>query len=161
MSRPESWETIARALGARMANHAYCPEDHHPRTPATCPFCADLAAYERYVARAGRPAPIRGGTVAVHDVLGTAPVETVKSPPPEPQVDESGMKPCPGCGARIADRRLCCDPCWDRVPTNMPGFRRWRSSVRLARQVNDWHTLEGIFNAVRAWLVEHYRARVP
>jgi len=48
----DSWKTVALLLGARMKNHAYCPERHKPLRPDECPFCADLEAYLRFKAKA-------------------------------------------------------------------------------------------------------------
>ncbi len=66
MSRPESWESVARALASRLVYHANaCPVGFNPfgeldpagygerhRDPAehadTCPFCADTVAYRRF-----------------------------------------------------------------------------------------------------------------
>lgn len=63
---------------------------------------------------------------------------------------------CLGCGAQI-DEVICCDPCWDRVPTNLPGQPRWRSRLRGARQTRDWPAIDRIIVAVHAWLTAHPR----
>lgn len=79
MRRPESWEAVARALAARMEHQAnQCPQgqfvtdgegrgsyvgepgEFHMDAEAAaadgCPFCADTAAYHRFLARdAGVP----------------------------------------------------------------------------------------------------------
>lgn len=61
-----SWEALAHAMGERLANHAYScrsgynalgerdplhGEIHDPPMAYAeeCPFCADTAAYERYL----------------------------------------------------------------------------------------------------------------
>jgi hypothetical protein len=51
---PESWERIARALGARMAYQAeQCPNGDHEADieAATCPYCGDTIAYRRFASR--------------------------------------------------------------------------------------------------------------
>lgn len=70
MARGESWETVARALAARMVYHAHCDATTGGTTdsgipvgpPAHptiedgladgCPFCEDRAAYARFLAKA-------------------------------------------------------------------------------------------------------------
>lgn len=74
MTRPESWETVARALAARLAYQAdNCPEgynildagdlsslgdaaDRHvkPEDHPDCPYCSDTAAYRRFLAKVGK-----------------------------------------------------------------------------------------------------------
>lgn len=46
----ESWENIAHRLASRMMHHAYCSDCEETR-PDDCPFCADIEAYQRYVAK--------------------------------------------------------------------------------------------------------------
>jgi hypothetical protein len=50
-----SWRKIADGLAERLMHHAYCGErDHDPGAePDICPFCADIAAYDAYVAKGG------------------------------------------------------------------------------------------------------------
>lgn len=87
MTRPESWETVARALAARMEYQANnCPVGHYQsgegQSPGGfngeagvfhldadaaaedgCPFCADTVAYHRFLARdAGVPYAPRSTT---------------------------------------------------------------------------------------------------
>lgn len=48
-----NWCQVADALAERMANHAFC-DSHPPRdADANCPFCADRAAYCRYLTAGG------------------------------------------------------------------------------------------------------------
>lgn len=51
----ESWEKVARALAARVANYIY-PHGH--ATPRDdCPWCRDKIAYDRFVAKANARKP--------------------------------------------------------------------------------------------------------
>jgi hypothetical protein len=43
-----TWREVAKLLADRMQYHAYCPDNHTPPKPATCPFCADKVAYDAY-----------------------------------------------------------------------------------------------------------------
>lgn len=70
-------------------------------------------------------------------------------------------KPCPGaCGRWISDDLLCCDQCWARIPTRVPGFERpWRTARNYARRMcgsdYDWRQFERATDAARTWLVAH------
>lgn len=67
-------------------------------------------------------------------------------------------KPCPGCDTPIEEGLLCCDPCWARIPTRVPGFTQpWRSSRIKSRPLRDWGRFEQATEAALAWLVAHHR----
>lgn len=65
-----SWQALARILGERMENHAYC--DEHSRAdadPATCPYCHDRWAHDQYTAKIGaRPTPPAGDTISLREL---------------------------------------------------------------------------------------------
>jgi hypothetical protein len=52
---------------------------------------------------------------------------------------------CPGC-SRDRGHNICCDPCWARIPTNLPDFPRWRTNLR---------NVEAIHDAAQTWLLAH------
>ncbi|MEU4576065.1 hypothetical protein [Nonomuraea sp. NPDC023979] len=63
--------SAAALLAQQMAAHAYC--DSHPteQAQADCPFCADRAAYEAWLAAGGhdyRPAPHAGQSVSLDEL---------------------------------------------------------------------------------------------
>lgn len=67
---------------------------------------------------------------------------------------------CPG-GLHPRDGALCCNPCRDRVPRDLPGWPRWRSYRRTA-QANArrgfpyaGRMVDAVDDAVVAWLREH------
>lgn len=64
-------------------------------------------------------------------------------------------KRCPGgCGAWISDGLLCCDPCWKRVPTRVPGYPDpWRRARLSARGFGSYRQFEKATDAARAWLI--------
>lgn len=71
MARPPSWQAVAAALAHRMAHHARCPQ--HPAAdavPDDCPWCADRAAYQLYLDKAGLdwPKPERHRTVSLTEL---------------------------------------------------------------------------------------------
>lgn len=74
------------------------------------------------------------------------------------------MKTCPGCETRIRDDILCCDPCWNRVPTNLPDQPRWRSRRRTARSRGGsyaWVIVDQIHDAVLTWLAANRQGLRP
>lgn len=65
-----------------------------------------------------------------------------------------------GCGRWISKDLLCCDPCWARIPSRVPGFDRpWRIARRHARRTRaTWYEnllAERATEAAKAWLVAH------
>lgn len=71
-------------------------------------------------------------------------------------VPYEAMKACPGrCSRRIREGIVCCDPCWERIPTNVPGAARWRTQRKIARQINSWNSFEKATEAALAWLNAH------
>lgn len=69
---------------------------------------------------------------------------------------------CPGgLHPRAGKKGLCCDACWKRVPTDLPGHPRWRSALRRLAKMR-WRTqMLPIEEAVLAWLREHPSPREP
>lgn len=64
---------------------------------------------------------------------------------------------CVGCGVQIGVV-ICCDACWARVPTRLPGATRpWRNELRMYRRIKSWRGVEDTTKAVRAWLADHPR----
>lgn len=67
----DTWRDVARELGERMEHHAFC-DDHEPSeaVPDSCPFCADRAAYRRYLRKAGlREVQQEGESVGVWELF--------------------------------------------------------------------------------------------
>jgi hypothetical protein len=85
----------------------------------------------------------------------------VEMPAPAPVVSEEA---CPG---GVGDHTrppytLCCDACWARVPTRIPGWPvPWRTSLKGMRTIRDWHSVQAIHDAIRAWLRAHPVATAP
>jgi hypothetical protein len=52
MGKP-SWRAIAELLAERLAVHAFCPQHSLSDAEPDCPFCADRAAYWKYLAAGG------------------------------------------------------------------------------------------------------------
>lgn len=79
------------------------------------------------------------------------------TPAPNVPFVERPETTCPGCGEHRRDGDLCCDGCWSRIPTDLPDLPRWRTSLRSARQINNWTRIEKILTAAGAWLSAHPR----
>lgn len=77
--------------------------------------------------------------------------------------DEKGALECPGGRHPNTPGQLCCDACWERVPTNLPDWPRWRSRLAAARRSGGygWFIAERIHDAVKAWLSEYPRVIPP
>lgn len=54
MTRPLSWQAIARQLAMQLSVHAFCGQHPADSPDAGCPFCADRAAYQLYLDKGGR-----------------------------------------------------------------------------------------------------------
>lgn len=79
------------------------------------------------------------------------------TPAPKGPFVERPETTCPGCGEHRREGDLCCDGCWSRIPTDLPDLPRWRTSLRSARQINNWARIEKILTAAGAWLSAHPR----
>jgi hypothetical protein len=65
------------------------------------------------------------------------------------------MADCPGCGTACGND-LCCDPCWTRLPTRLPGEGRpWRAQLKASRATRHTMGVARIHDAVETWLREH------
>ena len=63
---------------------------------------------------------------------------------------------CPGGKHPKDSDNVCCDFCWDRIPTRLPGMARpWRTGLRDARAIRAWGQIETILTANKAWLSDH------
>jgi hypothetical protein len=73
---------------------------------------------------------------------------------------EAVSNKCPGGMHDKSPHVVCCDECWARVPTRLPGKSRpWRTDLRIARAIHSWRQIEDIITTVHDWLTEHPEAK--
>lgn len=60
---------------------------------------------------------------------------------------------CPG-GLHPRDGKRWCKPCHDRMPRDLPGHPRWRSTLRRFDRTDPWGATPIVATAWR-WLREH------
>jgi hypothetical protein len=47
---------------------------------------------------------------------------------------------------------VCCDPCWERAPRDLPSYPDWRAQWSAAQKDGDWNTVDAIHAALVEWV---------